>query len=367
MKEQILIVDDEKINLEILRAVLEDEYEIFASLDAEAAYEIAVDEKPDLILLDVIMPEMNGYELCKKLKNTKETAMIPVIFITSQTDVSDETEGFKAGAVDFINKPVQPATVKARIKTHLELKKAYFKLKEQNKKLIEAAELREDVERITRHDLKSPLDAVVGFPQLMLDDDNLTDDQISALKSIKDAGYRMLNMINRSLDLFKMERGLYKLQPTKVNLVELFFKIFKEEENLKRAKNLKMSLKMRGSDIDKESFHAAGEQLLCFSLFENLLRNAIEASPLDEQITVTFSKDAHHVITEIHNKGAIPDAIKEQFFEKYATEGKSNGTGLGTYSAQLITQIQNGFINFESSKEEGTTLFVKLPIYEETN
>ena len=117
----VLAVDDESTNLQLLRQILQDRYRLLFAKDGARAIELAVNEKPDLILLDVMMPEMTGYDVCRVLKANPGTSAIPVIFVTALTDATDEVDGFEAGAVDFISKPLSPAVVKARVKLHLSL------------------------------------------------------------------------------------------------------------------------------------------------------------------------------------------------------------------------------------------------------
>ncbi|MES2257893.1 MAG: two-component system response regulator [Pseudomonadota bacterium] len=117
----ILAVDDETTNLQLLRQILQDRYRLLFAKDGPRALELAAKEKPDLILLDVMMPDMNGYQVCKLLKADPATRAIPVIFVTALTDPTDEVDGFEAGAVDYITKPVSPPIVKARVRLHLSL------------------------------------------------------------------------------------------------------------------------------------------------------------------------------------------------------------------------------------------------------
>ncbi len=129
----ILIVDDERFNLNIIVDILKDDYKVLVAKSGAKALSIAYsDTPPDLILLDIVMPEMNGYEVCKKLKSDKKTSDIPIIFITAKNDEKDEAYGFDVGAADYITKPFSSAVVKARVKTHLELHKAQQKLENQN-------------------------------------------------------------------------------------------------------------------------------------------------------------------------------------------------------------------------------------------
>lgn len=120
-KAKILIIDDEPTNLQILNEILKNDYTLYFAKDAKKGWELAETERPNLILLDVMMPETTGYDLCQKLKTNDITKFIPVIFVTALTDVGDEEKGFSLGAVDYITKPVSPSIVKARVKTHLSL------------------------------------------------------------------------------------------------------------------------------------------------------------------------------------------------------------------------------------------------------
>ena len=133
----ILIVDDTEENLDILVEALSDDYGISVAMDGETALEILEMEMPDIILLDIIMPGMDGYDVCKKIKENKETADIPIIFLTAITEIESKSRGFELGAVDYITKPFEILEVKARVRTHLSLKLAKYELSEKNKILEE--------------------------------------------------------------------------------------------------------------------------------------------------------------------------------------------------------------------------------------
>ncbi len=132
-KKAVLVVDDTPTNIQVLMETLKDNYRIIAAVNGQRALQLAAsDPPPDIILLDVMMPEMDGYEVCTRLKADAKTRDIPVIFVTAKTEVQDETRGLELGAVDYITKPISPPVVQARVKTHLELKKASEFLKNQN-------------------------------------------------------------------------------------------------------------------------------------------------------------------------------------------------------------------------------------------
>lgn len=138
----ILIVDDMETNVDVLLNILSDQYEVSVALDGESAIEIALESKPDLILLDIMMPDMDGYEVCRRLQSMDETRHIPIIFVTAMNEMINETKGFDLGAVDYITKPISPPIVKARVKTHLRLKLAQDALENQNQILEETVKRR---------------------------------------------------------------------------------------------------------------------------------------------------------------------------------------------------------------------------------
>lgn len=363
--QKILIVDDAPTNLKLLVDVLKNpDYKIYVATSGAAALKMVASNNFALILLDIVMPEMDGYELCSKLKANAATKNIPVIFITTQDTPADETKGFELGAVDYIAKPFSMPTVRARVKTHLKLKRVIEELENKNAALEEIASLREHVYRISRHDLKSPLNGIIGCSGLIAEDDNLTPKQIRMLKMIEESGYKMLGMINRSLDLYKMETGTYQYQPTSVNILSIIHKVIIDMDNLSvcQTDRLSVAILLGGKPVTEEDrFIVQGEQLLCYSMFANLIKNALEASPEAGRITVSLDKKETAII-RIHNKGAVPVEIRDKFFDKYSTFGKTVGTGLGTYSARLMANTLGGSIYLDTSEESGTTVTVELQI-----
>jgi two-component system sensor histidine kinase/response regulator len=313
-----------------------------------------------LILLDIMMPGIDGYEVCRRLKADEATRAIPVIFVTTLGEVDDETKGLELGAVDYITKPISAPIVQARVKTHLMLARQREQLAQQNAELIEAARLKEDVDRIMRHDLRSPLTSIVSIPRMILEDGGLNEDQTEFVEMIEEAGYRLLNMVNLSLSLFKMERGTYTYEPASVDLLGLARKTAREFQDLTRTKRLGLRFLLNGAEAtDTDTAIALGEEVLCYSMLANLLKNALEAAPHEDTVSVRFERgDALRVA--IHNQGVVPEAIRDTFFDQYATAGKSGGTGLGTYSARLIAETQGGSVAFETSEVDGTTVTVTL-------
>ncbi len=360
--QKILIVDDTPAMIKTLADVLKNpDYKILAATNGANALKMVADEMPDLIILDIMMPDMDGYEVCKKLKANDTTRSIPVIFITALDYEENEMFGLELGAVDYITKPIKSSIVQARVKTHLKLKRAYEELEAKNIVLKESALLRENVERILRHDLKTPLNAIIGYSELLQDKPHKQlSKRITWAMNIMEAGYQMLNMINHSLDIYKMETGTYPYYPSSVDILSVLNKIVVDTKNLLTSKNLSVKILIQDKPVNQgDIFMVQGEVLLCYSLFANLIKNAIEASPEAEHITICLDKKETAMIS-IHNQGAVPKEIRDNFFDKYVTAEKNEGTGLGTYSAKLMAEAQGGSIHFETSEEMGTTVTVLL-------
>lgn len=218
-------------------------------------------------------------------------------------------------------------------------------------------QLREDVDRITRHDLKSPLLSMISVPQMLLSAGNLDDDQRQLVQAVEDSGYRMLRLINLSLDLYKIETGVYRLRPRLVDLRQVLERVLEE---CSRAFLFRHARLLRDDEPENAPYEVYGEELLCHSLFANLIKNALEATPENGVAEVRLLRGDPARI-EIRNVQPVPEAVREHFFEKYSTSGKLNGTGLGTYSARLMTEVQNGRIEMHSTPEQGTLVTVLLP------
>ncbi|OHE71915.1 MAG: hypothetical protein A2Z99_06970, partial [Treponema sp. GWB1_62_6] len=268
----MLVVDDVPDSIGILSETLSDEYTVLAAIDGETALRIALSPAPpDLILMDIMMPGMNGFAVCEALKRHERSRKIPIIFLTASDDIDMKTRGFAMGAVDYITKPFTSEEVVARIGTHIALVRARNKLEAQNRELVEAAKLKEDVELIMRHDLKSPLNAIIGLPQIMLLQENLSSAQRDNLGMILDAGKKMLGMINLSLDLFKMERGIYPVSPVEVDILKVLGEARLEFIRPARTSAIELELSVDGRTCTRTDERIVmAEELLCYSLISNL-------------------------------------------------------------------------------------------------
>lgn len=220
--------------------------------------------------------------------------------------------------------------------------------------------LRDDIERITRHDLKTPLMGMVQVPDLLLRSDNLTPKQREFLELLRESGYRMLHTINMSTVLYKMEANQYDCDRLDFDMLATVKRCASELAHMGKSKGVSIAVKLDGRLPDApDSFVINGEELLCVTMLENLLKNAVEASPPESEVCIGLS--ARERSMTIRNKGEVPTGIRNRFFEKYSTEGKKWGTGLGTYSARLIAESHGWTIRLDSSVPGETSIVLGFP------
>jgi PleD family two-component response regulator len=360
---KVLVVDDLSSNIDIIVGILKKEYKIRAAKNGKLAIQIALsDNPPDLILLDIMMPEMDGFEVCHQLKNNYKTRDIPIIFLSAKTDTKSTVNGFALGAVDYITKPVDAEILKARVKNQIVLRESKKDLKKQIHLLMENERLQHDLEQITILDIKEPLSVIINQSTLLSDNKFIGMEFREKIKIIESSGFDILNTLNLSLDLYKMETGSYQVDAKAINILELLEKI--RSNNLKKILDQNDSIKIHFKESSTTNVIAKGEELLCGALLVNLIKYAIELSPQNDIISINVIIK-HEVLISIHCNKEISMEIQNQFFDKYQTIVSQQGIYSGLYSAKMMAKTQGGDIELTSSQESGTTLLVSLPIWQE--
>jgi len=352
----LLIVDDTPDNLFLLSQMFKDDYTVRVANSGEKALQICCsDDPPDLALLDVMMPGMDGFEVATRMREHPAAEAIPVIFVTAMDGNNARLRGLELGAVDFVNKPVDPSILKPRVRNFLRYVSLRKGLQADYDAMIEMAHLREDVERITRHDMRGPLAGIAGLAQSILENEAMPRDELNnRIGAIEESALHVLDMLNLSAEIYKIETGAYQLNASPVGLGNVLQRIAELARAAHREKGITVSVALTGSD-------AIGDALLCHSLFHNLVRNACEASPAGGEVTLAVTDDGLLRIA-ISNHGCVPPEIRDSFFEKFVTHGKAGGSGIGTYSARLLAEAQGGSIALDvDDVAERTTVTVSLP------
>lgn len=353
-KNSILIVDDEPNNITVLTELLKDTYSLQACLSGAKALEICSQELlPDLILLDIMMPKMDGLAVCTQLKDNPLTEHIPIIFISALAESKDVVKGLSLGAVDYITKPIAPEITLARIHTHMKQVHQREEMSAQLDTMIENIRLKEDIERITHHDLKNPLSVIISAADTLKQQQSYSQKEIEL---ITESAYAIQEMIDEQMLIHQLENDSTEREMDKLNALALFNKVVYGQKEKFTVNNVLVNYQINNA------IHFLGNELLCFNMFNNLLANAIEASPANGEVSIVLENDGSNVVFHINNQGLIPEQIQARFFDKFITHGKEQGTGLGTYSAKLSALAQGGDIRFSSTVEKGTTLTVTLKV-----
>lgn len=221
--------------------------------------------------------------------------------------------------------------------------------------------LERDVERIVRHDLKSPIMSFIWVPRTLRKAENITEDQAQLLHELEQSGHRLLKMVNLSLDIFKMEEGTYELAPEDLNILRIIQNVLHDLKKTIRALKVSVVMSVDGrTAVDGDCLLVRGEELLLHSMMSNIIKNAMEASGPGEVVTVDCRTGSRTSVS-VHNPAVVPEDVRETFFDKYSTSGKRFGTGLGTYSARLIAETQGGTLEMRSSEESGTEVLASFP------
>ncbi len=379
----ILLVDDTPENLTILGEYLL-EYKVKVALNGAKALSIAFsDPKPDLILLDIMMPEMDGYEVCRQLKENSSTKDIPIIFISALNEVTDKVKGFELGAVDYITKPFQIEEVKSRINTHLTLSSLQNRLKNINNELeqkveertvalIEAKDKAEESSRVKSHflalmshELRTPMTGILGFSEVLvneLEDETLKD----FAKTINESGHRLKDTLDSVLNLSKIESGKMKAHYNEFEIIEKVKNLLKGHEFNANAKSLELNFKTEFSKLNVKL-----DEIMFEIVFNNLVSNAIKYSNKGK-ICVEIFQDkiqevSYNCMKVSDNGQGIPKEKHQLIFEEFrqVDEGvKRNfqGVGLGLSLVKKYVEIMRGKIELVSELKIGSTFTVKFPV-----
>lgn len=352
----ILVVDDVPDNIKVVTEVIRHDYQVKAATSGEKALKICLsDSPPDVVLLDIMMPDMDGLTVCKKLKSHPATQHITVIFISAMDQTDDVVRGLELGAVDYITKPINPKILAARVKNHVRIARAAKNLREQVDLMVDYTQLRAEFDRALQKDMKRPfqeisdnlrkLDVYYDEPKKVKE----TTQHLRAICSTANAYVDNLNIVTR------LENKAHQLNAMNLNLVDMVKQITEQLSELLRSKSQKWQI-----DDDALLIIQAEDAMVRMTLM-NIIKNAIEASDAGATINISFQNTPKSVVCLVNNPAVVATPMQERFFEKYATWNKPGGTGLGTYVAKLLTEAQGGVIRFDSTAEAGTTVYLEYP------
>jgi len=362
MAKVLLVEDEEQTRKTYQKLISRMGHEVLTAGDAEEAKALVQSEEDlDVALVDRILPgKEDGLAVLKFIQAHKP--LCQTVLVTGYPNFDSASEALRASAFDYLTKPVETARLAQVIDA------AFAEKALQKEKVLEAERSKEGYEElrskqeILRHDMRSLLVGIVGFSNLLMDKTALDDTQLEYCKQIRQYGIQLENMVNTYLNISDLEQNASQCRKAMFNL----FDVIRQSRNtlhfLADEKNVDISVinNKRMYSID-DVLPFEGNRMYLQNAIDNLVKNAIEASPPDKRVKIKIKDRPKRLSISIHNWGAVPPDVQPTFFEKYATSGKQNGFGLGTYVARLVTEEHGGEIHFTSSEDEGTEVLMALP------
>lgn len=353
---KVLIVDDTLANVELLTSSLKPiGYQLAVATSGEKALKIAERFQPDIILLDVMMPGMDGFETCRQLKAAPTTQNIPVIFVTAKVEAEDVIRGLRLGAVDYVTKPFREEEIHARVRTHLLLKYSLDALRQANVQ-------KDNLLGMVAHDLRSPISGIHGYSEILLDDgDSIAPaERKEILEEVISACNSMLTLVNDLLDATAIAAGTLTLNKRPTNLAD----VIKQRLNIARFTASKKSITI----IDQY----AGNPVLNFDerrigqVLDNLVSNAVKFSPTNSCVTVRLAVTPTGAEIAIDDEGpGLTEEDQQKLFSTFQPlsaqpTGSEVSTGLGLAIVKKVIDAHGGSIIARRRPEKGTSFIISL-------
>ncbi len=357
-RQKVLIVDDVAKNIQLVASFLKQAgYDINFALSGNSALEHIREEEFDLVLLDIMMPEMDGFEVCEIIKGNERSRDLPVIFLTAKTDIESITRGFEAGGVDYITKPFNKAELLARVKTHLELRN-------QRKALEELNATKDKFFSIIAHDLKGPLNQLMGLSDILHAElSTYKDENLHRLADlINDSVKSARSLLNNLLEWARSQTGALLYQPEVLDIGKLVSEIIELNENNAFQKNITIINDVNGS------IKAFADANMIRTVLRNLIGNAIKFTDESGTIKITADHQGKSLVVGVTDNGI---GIREEDISRLFKVGenlnligdsKEKGTGLGLLLSKEFVEMNGGKIWAESELGKGSRFFFSLPV-----
>ncbi len=359
---RVLVVDDDPLARRSVRAMLErGHYQVETAQGGLEALALLSSYKPDLVLLDIQMPDMDGLEVCRRIRDLPNGELLPILFLTGDESPEVHAQAFQAKGDDFLRKPVLSAELIVRIRSLMRLKRLQSEIQAERDNLLDLQKQREQLFGFIVHDLKNPLSAIqMGLDLLDARDDNNPTSQIQ-LHQLRDTARYMGRMIENILDIGRAEQVGLELHKTLIPLSSWIPGLLKKVESQAQHRNHGLSW-VCPTDLEVEA-----DQDFLGRLLLNLLDNALKYSPSGSHTRIEARSTENGVRIEVRDQGqGIPEHLRGEIFGKFVRlEGRGNGTpsgsGLGLAFCQLVAEAHEGRIWVEENLPKGSVFVVEIP------
>jgi signal transduction histidine kinase len=369
----VLVVDDDAIVREFMSATLEDAgFVVTTAEDGESAVRLCVENPPDLVIADVLMPGMDGFQLCEELRARPETEHVPILVATGLDDASSIVKAFDVGATDFINKPIKWVILNYRVQYMLRTSRVANALRENEGRLVQA---RDEAERANRakseflanmsHELRTPLNAVIGFSGIMRQQayGPLSDKYVEYSRLIEDSGSHLLSIINGILDLSRADANRLTLREDAFDICDAASLC----ENIIRPMAEKNTVTLL-LDVEEHLPALFADPTKVQQIILNLLSNAVKFTPAGGEVRLAiFSRDTGELELQIRDSGiGIPADKLELALTPFgqvdsSLSRKYDGVGLGLPLTKRLVELHGGTMQIESEVDRGTVVTVAFP------
>lgn len=375
---KILVVDDNVKNVQVVANVLSEKgYDIEYALNGPDALQLVASENFDLILLDIMMPEMDGFEVCRSIKKDENKREIPIIFLTAKTDVESIQKAFKTGGVDYVSKPFNIDELLARVETHVELKVSKDKLKKvncwleekvlertaelkiANSKLLELDNAKTQFLKIISHEIRTPLNGIIGGLSL-IKEYGLTEESIEFIDMLDISAKRLEAFSYKALDISNLNiRGKETISLEKANITQIISQVIADLESTWKSKEINIS-QIKNTDsviinVDLKYF---------YKCIYNIIHNAIKFSPVNGLVLASVSNFDNKLVIEIKDEGVgFNEGFAINDIKPFDTKNHvDSNPGLGLFLSNQIIKTHGGTIENGNNKDKGAFVKIFMPI-----
>ena len=341
MKSVILVVDDEARNRSLLRAYLGAAYTVLEAETGRAALALLEREHCDLVLLDVMMPEQDGFETCRRMKAMPREAFLPVILVTALGEQDDRNTGLEAGADDFLSKPLDRRELLLRVRSFLRLRDQEKVIRDQVQELRRLQSMKDDLVSLLVHDLRNPLAGMISSIELASDTPSGKDQADDLARALKGAN-GLREVLDETLQVRLLEENAIVARRMKVDLAQLVGTAVATLSSTARRRRVEVTCAFEGEPV------AAVDDKLLRRSIENLLSNALKYTPAGTDVSIVARNNLGWIEIEVGDRGTgVPDDLKRTMFEKFgsleAQRGAARrGIGLGLYLVKLVAGAHGG-------------------------
>lgn len=362
-KAKILIVDDHRGARETLKGFLVPEnYDLIFAASGQEALTYLEDISPDAILLDVMMPDMDGFEVCERIKANKKWQHIPIILVTALDSKEDLAHGLEVGADDFLHKPVSALELRARVRSMLRIKQRFDDQQTMMK-------LREDLASMIVHDMRVPLTSILGFSELLLLKGESQTDCTEFVQHIFNEGNRLNSFLNDMLILAKMEHGQLILNCSMVDINQFVQELVQHHHIVAQSKKITLKL-----ELPTESKQVSLDANLFQRVVDNLITNALKFAPSESTVTIQIDypptidlaiDQSPQLHLRVLDEGpGVPSEYRDEIFDKYSIVNLKNKEvsqiGLGLTFTKMVLDVHGGRVFVEDNQPNGAIFTIEV-------